>query len=130
LKAHYQQAATLIRRNEEYGNLFEVLEEIAEREGLNLRMLLPLFDLALGLRITNSRYQKGAEVTQYVASRDLKVLCDIGLIEPHGENRGRYYTAGKEITAAREKVRLNRNVANPYDLVEERSDTEPRLPGV
>ena len=130
LKAHYQQAATLIRRNEEYENLFDIIDQIVGREGINPRVSVPLFDLALGMRVTNSRYQRDAEVTQYVASRDLKLLSDLELIEPHGENRGRYYTASATLKTARDKVRQKRKLADPYDLPVVSGDAEPQLPGV
>jgi Fic family protein len=131
LKAHYQQAATLIRRHEEYGALYEQIDAIVLREKLNDRMGLPLFDAALGMRLTNARYQTDADVTQYVASRDLRKLSDNGLIEPKGEKRGRFYVAGKELKALRQKVRVKRPLANPYDLLSEPDESvEPRLPGV
>lgn len=128
LKAHYQQANTLIRRIEEYEAVFEQIGEIIAREGLNERMSIPLFDTALGIRLTNSRYQKETEESSYVAGRDLKSLTDLEIIEPHGQKRGRYYTAGKEIKAAREKARQRRVVADPYDLPE--VEPSPRLPGI
>jgi Fic family protein len=129
LKAHYQQAAVLIRRHDEYENLFGIIDRITTREGLHTRTAVPLFECALGTRLTNSRYQKGAEVSSYVATRELKQLSDIGLLEPVGERRGRYYIAGKELSEAREKVRIKKIVQNPYDLTLPVRE-EPRLPGV
>ena len=135
LKAHYQQAFTLIRRNEVYGRLFDEIEIIVTQRGLNDRTALPLFDAALGLKMTNNRYQTDADVSQYVAGRDLKALSDIELLEPVGEKRGRYYIAGKELIAAREKAAIKRKMPNPYDLVEESlsksiSQESPPLPGL
>ena len=116
LKAHYQQASLLIRRNEEYENLYGEIMEIVQREGINDRTAMPLFDCAIGISITNSRYQKDADVSTYVASRDLKMLAEIGLVEPHGERRGRYYTAGKELKQVRDSVRIKKIIMNPFDL--------------
>jgi Fic family protein len=130
LKAHYQQAATLIRRNQEYENLFGIIDQIVENEGINPRVSIPLFEVALGLRMTNSRYQRVCEVTQYVASRDLKLLSDAGLIRPHGENRGRYYLASPALKEARNKVRQQRILTDPYALLFAGREAEPRLPGV
>ncbi len=129
LKAHYQQAAVLIRRNDEYENLFGAIDKITARESLHTRTTVPLFDCALGTRLTNSRYQKGAEVSNYVATRELKQLSDIGLLDPVGEKRGRYYVAGKELLEAREKVRIKKIVTDPYNLPLS-GRGEPRLPGV
>jgi Fic family protein len=130
LKAHYQQAATLIRRNQEYENLFGIIDQIVERAEINPRVSIPLFEVALGLRMTNSRYQRVCEVTQYVASRDLKQLSDLGLIQPRGENRGRYYLASRTLKDARNKVRQQKILTDPYALPFAGGETEPRLPGV
>ena len=129
LKAHYQQAGVMIRRFDEYNDLFEIIKDIIEMNKLNERMSLPLFDCALGLRMTNIRYQKDADVTQSVAGRDLKQLADLELITPHGEKRGRYYVANNTLKAARSKVRRVKKVGDPYELLAERM-SEPTLPGL
>jgi Fic family protein len=138
LKAHYQQAETLIRRNEEYERLYEKVVVIATRHSIGERSLMSMFDAALGFRVTNQRYKTDADVSEVVASRDLKRLCDVGVFEPHGEKRGRYYKATKELLDARSASRLPRPLSDPYDLVSRREaeitsaqlDSEPRLPGV
>jgi Fic family protein len=139
LKAHYQQATTLIRRNEEYERLFEKIIAIAERNKLPERVHMVLFDAALGFRVTNPRHRAEAEVSEIVASRDLKKLCDVGLFLPFGEKRGRYYRAGDELKAARVSTRLPRPLSDPYDVAMKKErratsqlelDSEPRLPGV
>ncbi len=117
LKAHYQQAAALIRRTDEHSELFYLVEGIITRKKLDDRMTVPLTEAARGMRLTNERYQQDADVTQHIASRDLKKLSDLGLIEPSGEKRGRFYRAGKELMLARAVVRRLRPIANPYDLV-------------
>jgi Fic family protein len=127
-KAHYQQAGTIIRRFDEYNDLFEIVGGIIQSHKLNERMSLPLFDCALGLRMTNARYQKDASVTQYIAGRDLKQIADLELITPHGEKRGRYYVANDILKAARSKVRRIIKVDDPYDLLS-KSASEPVLPG-
>ena len=116
LKAHFQQASDLIRRNEEYEDLFAIIDDIVNREKLHLRSAVPLFDCALGYRVTNSRYQNDAEVSQHIATRDLKRLSDLELLEPVGEKRGRYYVAGKELREARGRVRREKNIVDPYTL--------------
>ena len=129
LKAHYQQASVLIRRTEEYGDLFDIIHGLIARHDLDERASLPLFNCALGLRLTNARYQKEAAVGQHTAGRDLKALSDLGLIEPHGEKRGRYYVAAKRLSEIRARVRQSRIVQDPYDLVEQTQGTR-RLPGL
>lgn len=130
LKAHYQQANTIIRRFDEYELLFGSVEKLISENKLNERMAIPLFNCALGMRLTNSRYQKDAEVTQHIATRDLRTLSELGLISPHGEKRGRYYVAGDEIKIARDRARRKKITLNPYDLPEVSGDTAPRLPGI
>lgn len=131
LKAHYQQAETLIRRNEEYVSMFDHIAVVIDREGLAERTAIPLFDAALGRRLTNARYQADAEVSPYAAGRDLKVLADLGLLTAHGEKRGRTYTAGRDLRRIREMSRKRRELTDPYTIVRERGpgtdEREPRL---
>lgn len=135
LKAHYQQAATLIRRNDEYSRLFDQITALIASLHLPDRSSVSLFDTALGFRLTNSRYRADAEVTELVASRDLKKICDSGLLIPMGEKRGRAYRASPILVELRAKVRMPKPLENPYDVVARRarkteSDEEPRLPGL
>jgi Fic family protein len=114
LKAHYQQAETLIRRNEEYELLYARIAAIAERLNLPERMNLPLFDAALGFRVTSQRHRSDADISEVSASRDLKKLSQIGLLTPFGEKRGRFYRAGEELTQARMETRVPRPLRDPY----------------
>ena len=130
LKVHYQQANTLIRRNEEYGAVFDSIERLIERGGLNERMAVPLFNAALGIRVTNSRYQKETGESVHVSGRDLKALADLEILTPIGEKRGRYYRAGQALREARDRARRDRTVQDPYALPAVSSDAGPRLPGL
>ena len=128
LRAHYQQAATLIRRNEEYSLLYEELTELAHGLDIPERSTLPLFDAALGFRLTNARYRNDAEVSEVVASRDLKRLSDLGLLEPIGEKRGRFYQATDKLHKIRREARIAKaDDLDPYEVIAAR---HPRLPGV
>lgn len=117
LKAHYQQASTLLRRHDEYEQLYDMIENIVAEHGLNKRMSLPLFDCALGMSLTNARYQEDAEVTNHIATRDLRTLSDLGLLDARGETRARKYHAGKQLLEARRRVRIERPVRDPYAIV-------------
>ena len=130
LKAHYQQARTVIRRHEEYEALFDRIERIIERQRLNQRAAVPLFNAALGMTVTNARYQKETEESSHVAGRDLKILTDLALLVPHGAKRGRYYMAGRELVEARARARRPRTVLDPYRLPDVAADAGPRLPGL
>jgi hypothetical protein len=124
----------LLRRNEEYSRIFERITPIITRERVPERAAVPLFDASLGLRLTNSRYRAEAEVSELVASRDLKRLSDAGLLIPIGEKRARYYRAAPELVAIRAASRLPKPVENPYEIVARRvrpPEEEPqRLPGL
>jgi lipoate synthase len=50
-------------------------------------------DAAFGYKIRRTRYRNAAEVSEQVASRDLKVLVDQGLLTGQGETKGRIYQA-------------------------------------
>lgn len=126
LKAHYQQAGTLIKRHEEYGNLFDKITEIIGQKGLPDRTDIPLFNAALGFRLTNSRYRLEANVSQVVASRELKRLCDEGLLEPIGENRGRTYKGAPQLIELRTATKIQKRIEDPYDMLE-KLETERQL---
>ena len=116
LKAHYQQAATLIRRNEEYEHLYDRITAIAERHKLPERAHVTLFDAALGFRVTNVRHRADGEISELVASRDLRRMCDIGLLLPFGEKRGRFYGASEELLSARAATRAPKQLIDPYAM--------------
>lgn len=117
LTAHYRQAITLLRRQREMSRLWEALEAFVFRRQLPERTLLALADAAMGFRVRNSSYRAAAEVSENVASRDLKLLVDAGLLLAHGERRGRSYIASDEIQSIRKRTRENRPVEDdPYRL--------------
>lgn len=133
LTAHYQQALTIIRRHEEYDALFERIERVIVENGLHERMTLPLFDCALGMRMTNSRYQREADVSVHVATRDLKQLAEFGFFDPHGEKRGRHYYGSEKLKEHRIKTRIKKPMPNPYSAYEASEPLpleEPLLPGL
>jgi Fic family protein len=137
IKAHYQSAAKVSRRNEEAAKVYEGITSIIEREHLPERTWIVLFDSALGLRVTNARYRKDAEITDYTASRDLKKLSDCGLLIPEGEKRARTYKGAKPITDLRNASRVRRPFEDPYLLIKDKKlpavqddPEEDRLPGL
>jgi Fic family protein len=123
LLAHYRQASTLVRRTREIQKLWDELEAEVARRGLPDRVIFAMADAALGLRIRNSTYRSAAEVTDQVASRDLKLLVDQKLLIPDGERRGRTYKAGELLRSIRERTREPRVVENPF------GKRQPDLPG-
>jgi len=118
LTAHYRQAGTVLRRLREYGKMWEELDRERNRHGLHERMTLALLDAAFGHRVRNSTYRAAAEISQNLASRDLKHLADRGLLVPKGERRGRFYIASDDIKAMRERVREPKKIEDPFDTEE------------
>lgn len=133
LKAHYQQAATLVKRIDEYGKLYTMVAELGNRHQLHERMILPMFDMAMGMRMSNSKYQAQAEVSKYVATNDLRKLSELRLIEPEGEKRGRSYSAGEHLRESRALVKINKLAGDPYEIIQSRPPDpalEPSFPGL
>jgi len=136
LKAHYQQAAKLIRRNEEAEALYNEIVKLMQLYSLNERVWLPLFDAALGMRVTNPRYRKDAEISEFTAGRDLKKLCEVELLVPEGERKMRTYGPSKLLLDARKSIRLKKVVDDPYELIQRRprkiidDKSQPQLPGL
>jgi hypothetical protein len=128
-----------IRRNEEAEGLFNEITKFIQLYSLQERVWFPLFDAALGLKVSNARYRKDAEITEFTASRDLKKLCELQLLVPHGERKMRTYTAAKILSDSWQRVRIKRAVEDPYEVVQRRlkraaeetlAKETPRLPGL
>ena len=116
LTAHFVQAITLLRRSKELQRLWDALEDLLRKYGLPDRMLYALAETAQGFRMTNGRYRSLADVSQNLASRDLAALCAQGLLEAHGERRGRFYTATPATRAIRNQTREARTpIPSPFE---------------
>jgi Fic family protein len=114
LRAHFLQVRTMQRRRVEIEELWNGCVALAERNGLPERCAAALVDTAYGLRIRRGSYQSageemtGEEISDQSASRDLKAMVDLGLLEAVGERRARYYLAGDETRGIREAIRAKR----------------------
>ena len=117
LIAHYQQAAIIRKRSSLVGRVWNEIESITKPLGLNERMQTPLMDAAWGYVVKNQRYRSEFDISEVVASRDLRRLCDLGLLEPVGEKRGRHYIAAGVIKGLKFKHADRTRVANPYEIV-------------
>jgi Fic family protein len=121
LTAHYRQAKTHLRRIEEIEEIARRCAEIASERKLSERVTGGLIEAALGLRLRNSSYRgvtaasAGEQISELTASRDLKAMVDLGLLNPVGERRGRYYTATEALTTIHERVRAARPPRADYD---------------
>jgi Fic family protein len=118
LRAHYQQVATLVRRNEVMMAVSSEIAKLVTSHKLNERVEMSLIDAAFRFPIRAGRYQSENQVSDVVASRDLKRLCEIGLLEPVGEKRGRYYIGAKPLRDIYLKSFLDQpSATDPYSLV-------------
>ncbi|MDE2112931.1 MAG: Fic family protein [Alphaproteobacteria bacterium] len=132
LRAHFQQAATLIQRNRALSRAFEEISKIIAAHGLHQRVEMTLVDATFGYKVRSGRYQEENSVSDVVASRDLRRLCELDLLEPVGEKRGRYYVASQILKDIYAKARRDDvRAADPYEIVRARAPKHQlNLPGV
>lgn len=110
LTAHLRQAKTLLARVKESEVLWERCSVEAQSAGLPPRVIPVLFNTALGFRAQRSLYRSLVEddVSEAMATRDLRAMADAGLLVAHGERRGRFYTASRELRAVAVEIRGRR----------------------
>lgn len=99
LTAHLRQGRTLLRRTKLLAELSEVVEHVLEQRGGPSRAVPAVCEAARGARLRRTTYVTLAEVEEHTATRDLKVLTEVGLIEAVGEKRGRSYIAAPVLRA-------------------------------
>ena len=123
ITAHLRQARTMLVRIKETERLWIDLERLVGEQRLPERMLLPLYDAAMGFRVRNATYRASLEeglegaIAEPTASKDLQRLVDAGLLVPHGEKRARFYTASDRVMNIRRALvaqRDRRNDADPF----------------
>ena len=117
IRGHYRQAQTLLRRTREWERLYEAFSVEVYRHGLHERTVMALLEASSGIRVRNSSYRVSADISNNLASRDLKNLVDAGFLEAHGERRGRHYVAGESVRAVRERIRLPKLSDDPFEEI-------------
>jgi len=118
LTAHYRQAATLVRRSRMLQRLWDQLEMELQRRGLPDRAITALADAASGLRVRNPIYRVQVGISENLATRDLKMLVDAGLLVARGEKRGREYVAAEPIKQISKMAWEPRITEDPYKTIE------------
>jgi Fic family protein len=118
LVAHHRQAVTVKRRAVRWSRIFELIEEEIRRRGINERATVSLAEAAYGFQVRNATYRNNADVSDALASKDLKELVDAGLLVPHGERRGRYYTAGPAIEALSSELPGPQRPGDPFEEID------------
>lgn len=117
LTAHYQQAATIMKRNTTVSAVWGEIEKIRKTLGYPERCDSPLMDAAFGYKVRNQRYREEQGISDVVASRDLKRLSEANLLTPVGEKRGRYYVAGEPLKRLVLRFKDNTRAPSPYDIL-------------
>jgi hypothetical protein len=86
-------------------HLWEEVSQLAAQQGFPDRLLFALCDAAIGYRVRNASYRKLAEVSDILASRDLKNAVDAKLLIPNGERRGRIYIGSPQLRGIFDKIK-------------------------
>jgi Fic family protein len=120
LVAHYQQAATLVKRNAVLTRVYAEIGKLRKQHGLHERTEIAMADATYGFRVTNEHYRNENDISNVVASRDLKCLSDIGLLKPVGEKRGRFYVATDVLKEIYARSNDPSRAADPYELLRKR----------
>ena len=116
LTAHYRQAKTLVRRTRETERLWNAVEQEINLRKLPERVIFALTDAAAGFKVRNATYRTMAGISEFVASRDFKLLVDQGLLVSDGEKRGRTYVASEVVRKIREATREPRGpMDDPFE---------------
>lgn len=115
LRAHHQQAQTVRRRFDEAAEQWLAIDDLMAEHRLPSRMEDAVFDALQGVRVLRPSYVERAGVEPRTATRDLARLSDLGILESHGQTKGRYYLAGPELRVVRERLRAARApLVDPY----------------
>jgi Fic family protein len=125
LTAHYRQAQTLLRRVKQAERLWVLLEREVRQDGLPERVIPGLFYVSGGRRLRRVTYRSLAaesdlgEVSEAMATRDLKALVDAKLLVAVGERRGRYYLPTDRLRSIRARTREERGAEgeDPFAIV-------------
>lgn len=126
LKAHLTQAYRILWFNEYLERIWQEANKIVAAKNLPERSVFAISDAIMGLKIKNATYRTHAEVSENVASRDLKMLVDKHVLVPAGDKRGRQYGPSPELSEARERA------FRPFSIPEQSKaqlPPQPKLPG-
>ena len=123
LTAHLRQATTLQQRVASGEQVWVGLEALARANRAPERVVPALFDAIFGYRVRRGTYMAaladaGEEVSEQTATRDLKTLVEAKLLEPHGDKRGRHYTAAGPLIELRDSARAARTPTHGVDPFE------------
>jgi Fic family protein len=114
LVAHYRQGYWLLQRSKMTQRVWNEVEELVNKCGINDRAMPTLVDAAFGYVIRRSHYITSADVSEQVASLDLRILVESGFLIPEGETRGRVYAASEMLRGIYLKNYERRTDVDPF----------------
>ena len=112
LRAHHHQAHLMAWRVEEADRVWERIASLRSKAGMDKRNMGSLYNAAMGLRVRRSAHIDYAEVSERVATSDLKRMVDLGFFTAIGERRGRYYVATDQLRLQADSKRPS--IAEPF----------------
>ncbi|WP_327580905.1 Fic family protein [Nonomuraea sp. NBC_00507] len=116
LTAYHQQAQTVKNRLDRSTRVWTLLGDIAERRGMDERIVTALHDVAMSGRVRRSRYERAEGLSLQQAQRDLRDLVTAEILTPIGRTRARFYTAGPNFPqAALDAARTPLPLTDPYN---------------
>jgi len=121
LRAHYIQAASVLRRVRESERIWSALDELRQRHRLPERTITALFDATIGLRVRNSSYRltlagQSEGISNQVATGDLRAMVAAGLLDQLGAKRGTYYRAAEPLRQILAEARADRTPIDASSL--------------
>jgi len=114
LVAHFRQASWLLQRSRMSQRVWTEIEQLVVAKGIHERSIPALFDAAAGYRIRRTHYINSTGVSEQVASRDLRILVNLGLLAATGETRGRIYDASPALRDVYLQHYETRSHADPF----------------
>jgi len=122
VRAHYIQAVSVLRRVRESESMWLEIEALANKHRLPDRAMAALLDAAIGLRIRNAGYRAvlrrewHEEISNQVATIDLRNMVQSGLLEQRGAKRGTFYVGSPVLQEIRLRVRQSRQPIDTSEL--------------
>lgn len=129
LRAYFAQANRIKLLNDFIAALYRKIDPLVQARKLPDRTTDALINAAIGLRVRANQYRTESDVSDVVASRDLRRLVDEGLLVPHGEKRGRYYRGSDELRRIALDAPRPVQIGDPYEIARKHfsSQQQPRL---
>jgi len=114
LVAHFRQASWLLQRSHMTQRVWSEAEGLLQRRNINDRALPSVVDAAFGYKIRRQHYMASAEVSEQVASRELRELVENGLLVAEGETRGRSYRGSELLRGIYLRNYQKRTLIDPF----------------